>query len=478
MLRRSLFALLSVGLILLGATPALAHVSEQGLVLLLPTNVYITAGVLAVVLTVFLLALLPATTTHRLMQPRTISRLPSCSRLRTISSLLSLVFLLTLICVGFLGSRDPLKNPLPLYIWTFCWIGLVGVQGLIGNLWYWINPWSGLCQLLGIKNETTLGQHIQRLGVWPALGLFLSFIVFALAYPAPDDPDLLAVIVGLYFLLTLLAMMVFGHEVWSRSGEFIGVVMAFYARMSPVRINHGSVQMGFPGYRGYQDSDHFVGLSMAVFVLVLLGCGSFDGLNETFWWLSSIGINPLEFPGRSAIITETILGIVLANALLVLVFLFCVWLGIKLVTSVDASAGIRGGQVSTAKAFKELSISMLPIAFAYHLAHFLITYLVNMQYLLAASSDPLANGADILGLGTYYVTTGFLNTHHSVEFLWLLQAGIVVLGHILSVVMAHGIAVRLFGTRRRAALSQIPLATFMVLYTFLGLWLLASPKGG
>ena len=29
---------------------------------------------------------------------------------------------------------------------------------------------------------------------------------------------------------------------------------------------------------------------------------------------------------------------------------------------------------------------------------------------LAAASDPFATGADYLGLGTYYVTTGFFNT--------------------------------------------------------------------
>ena len=52
-----------------------------------------------------------------------------------------------------------------------------------------------------------------------------------------------------------------------------------------------------------------------------------------------------------------------------------------------------------------------------------------------------------------------------------------VIGHIMAIILAHAIAVREFGTARRAVLSQIPLATFMVLYTFFGLWLLASPRG-
>ena len=49
----------AAGLGTLGAGMALAHAAEQGFVLLLPTDVYIGAGVASVALTVVLLALLP-----------------------------------------------------------------------------------------------------------------------------------------------------------------------------------------------------------------------------------------------------------------------------------------------------------------------------------------------------------------------------------------------------------------------------------
>ena len=52
--------------------------------------------------------------------------------------------------------------------------------------------------------------------------------------------------------------------------------------------------------------------------LILLGTGSFDGLNETFWWLDQLGLNPLEFPGRSAVDgTQTVLGLIAANIALI-----------------------------------------------------------------------------------------------------------------------------------------------------------------
>lgn len=76
-----------------------------------------------------------------------------------------------------------------------------------------------------------------------------------------------------------------------------------------------------------------------------------------------------------------------------------------------------------------------------------------------------------------HVTTGFFNTPDSVRAIFLTQAGAVVGGHVLAVILAHVLAMRALGSTRKAVLSQVPLALFMVAYTFFGLWLLASPRG-
>jgi hypothetical protein len=213
-----------------------------------------------------------------------------------------------------------------------------------------------------------------------------------------------------------------------------------------------------------------VSISAGVFALLILGIGSFDGLNETFWWLGQIGVNPLEFPGRSALIGVTVAGLFGACTLLIAVFTAALWAGLAMAR--------RGEQkVTLAHAFGPMALSVLPIGFAYHFAHYLTSLMVNGQYAIAALTDPLGTGADWLGLGRYYVTTSFFNTPSSVEAIFMAQAGAVVIGHVLSVLIAHTVATRLFGDARRAAISQIPLAAFMVAYTFLGLWLLASPKG-
>ena len=49
---------------------------------------------------------------------------------------------------GFVGSRDPLANPLPLFVWTVWWIGFTYLHAAFGNLWAHVNPWTGLYRLL------------------------------------------------------------------------------------------------------------------------------------------------------------------------------------------------------------------------------------------------------------------------------------------------------------------------------------------
>jgi hypothetical protein len=62
--------------------------------------------------------------------------------------------------------------------------------------------------------------------------------------------------------------------------------------------------------------------------------------------------------------------------------------------------------------------------------------------------------------------------------LWTAQSGLIVLGHILAVLVAHAIALERFGSGRAAFLSQLPLALLMIAYTAFGLWLLSAPTAG
>jgi hypothetical protein len=377
---------------------------------------------------------------------------------------MSALFLISLLWIGWTGPSDPLKNLLPLTVWVLWWVLLVALQGFFGNIWRYVNPLTGPAMLAArVTGWRPLVRFPTSFGHTPAIVLFLAFGCFVLADTAPADPPRLAVVVGAYWCLNFAAVALFGPR-WLIRGEMVTVFLRQYGRLGLLG-RRKKVRAGLWGWQLL--ARRHVPFGVAILMLSLLATGSFDGLNETFWWLDLIGINPLDFPGRSAIMQETILGLLGTNVLLFTAYAMAIWLGHRL----------AGGTGAMREDFCRYAPSILPIALGYHIGHYLPTFLVDSQYTLAAYSDPLGRGDDLLGLGTFYVTTGFFNTQATVRAIWLTQAGAVVVGHVLAILLAHAIAVRLYEESRKAVLSQAPLAVFMVFYTFFGLWLLASPRG-
>ncbi|OWU77694.1 hypothetical protein ATO3_03190 [Marinibacterium profundimaris] len=447
------------------AAPAWAHTSEGGFVLLLPTDLYAAGGVIAVAATVILLALLPGGAAERMLRPVGLMRLPRTPvAWRHVTSLCAAMLLVFALWAGQAGPRDPLANPLPLLVWSVFWIAMVTLQGLLGNHWRWTSPWTAPAALLRWLLGPPVLRYPRRLGHAPAIVTFLGFAAILLADVAPSDPARLAGYVAVYAVLTLGLCALFGPA-WLVRGEGLTVLMRAYARVALVGRSRGRLAIGLPGWRVMTGPR--VSMGLALFMVILLGTGSFDGLNETFWWFGRIGINPLEFPGRSAVIGSSLGGLLGANIALLAVFALSLLLGLRL----------AGSAMGLAEAFRLFAPALLPIALGYHVAHYLSAALVEAQYALAALNDPLARGQDLLGLGQVQVTTGFFNEQGSVRRIFLAQAGAVVLGHVTAILLAHALAVRAFGTSRRAALSQAPLAIFMIAYTLFGLWLLASPRG-
>lgn len=443
-------------LFILFPTFVAAHAGSQGLILLLPTGIYITAGGIAVIATIAITAVLNHAQFTRMFSPATLINARPASTL--IPSLASTVLFAALIWVGLFGPTDPLANLMSLTTWTVFWVAFVILCGKFGNLWTWLNPWSGLYTLLmqDAQPPATLPRWI---GYWPAVLLLLAFNCFGISNPAATDPIQLAILGSLYWIFTFLMMIIFGRD-WLQTGEFLTVFLTLIAKISPFE-RTDQIRFGLPGWR--IASAPKPQLSLAIFALTLLGTGTFDGFNETFFWLAQLGINPLEFPGRSAIIPQTITGLIAANLILILLFFLCV--------------RITAPRDYTTDLFLRQSLTILPIAFVYHFAHFLPSLLVDSQYTLKALSDPWQNGADYLGLGQFYVTTGFFNTLATQRVIFLTQAGAIVIGHILAILLSHRIAADYFPTRRGVLISQIPLSVFMIAYTVLGLWLLATPKG-
>ena len=446
---------------------ALAHASERGHVLLLPTGYYSIGGAFAVAASFLVLALV----SPRLLTgiwSKELVLFPLRDEAKIVTSLLSFLFFAILVAAGFWGSRDPLSNPLPLTIWTLLWVAMALVQGLLGDVWAWLNPWYGPCRLVALFRQNDAPLALPRcLGQWPAVALLFAFTWFDLVYPAPDDPERLARAAGFYWLGTFIAMVVFGHEEWSRRGEFLTVFFRLLSHFALFgRDGQGCLTLRWPGARLLEIAP--LSKSGVAFVLLALSSVSFDGLTHTFFWMGILGLNPLDFPGRTAVILPNTIGLLASFAVLGSLFMLTVRLG-------DEIARLTGhtGRGDTAGL---LVWSIVPIALAYHLAHYLASLMVDSQYAVVALSDPFGLGWNLFGTAHLHVEAAITSGATSAWVLWNIQAGAIVAGHVLAVLVAHCQACRLYGDARRASFSQLPLTMLMIGYTVFGLWLLATPS--
>ena len=207
---------------------------------------------------------------------------------------------------------------------------------------------------------------------------------------------------------------------------------------------------------------------MMVFVLVLLASVTFGGFLETPIW-----IQILDRTLGDEIFLVGNVALVLFPMLFCLVYVLFCWLTLH-------SAALTGGHAnewsvqSTVEVACTFILTLVPIAIAYHLAHYLSFLLITGQYLVPLMSDPLGLGWDLFGTAKYRVDIGLL----SARVAWYTAVLSVVCGHVFAVYNAHVAARRAFGNARTALWSQIPMIALMVLYTMLSLWILAQPMVG
>ena len=451
----------------LAVQPALAHTSERGFVMLLPTGLYILGGALAVALSFVVMWAVPS----RAFDALTRFRRPLAGigdGPGVWPSAVSLALLVLLVHAGFTGTRDPLANPLPPFVWSLWWVGFTFVVALLGDLWGPLNPWRALHRLAVVLTrlrEPPLA-YPGWLGAWPAVAAYFAFAWFELVHPAPFDPGILAAACAGYAALTLAGMLVFGADAWLARGEAFAVFFRMLGWLSALRPESGRIALAVP-CAGLLDTGA-LSRSHAAFVLLALGSVSFDGLSRTFWWLDLIGENPLEHPGRSTLVGINTLG--LAGTWLALMGVYA--------TVVRAGAKLGGHGAAGGGEYGRYVVAIVPIAFAYHFSHYLTSFLVDAQHALRALADPFQLGWNLTGFRDWHVTASMLADHDSVHAIWNLQVAVIVLGHVAAVCVAHALALRRYPGARAALASQAPMTALMIAYTVFGLWLLSTPVAG
>ena len=210
-------------------------------------------------------------------------------------------------------------------------------------------------------------------------------------------------------------------------------------------------------------------------MVLILSTLTFDGLKETPFWSKMLEWVVL-IPTMSSLLRELhYLGfdprIVLETFLLGLFPVFCTaiyflfsWFG----------AIVSGSQISSVNFAGLFVFSLVPIAIAYHLAHYFSYLLIAGQLVIPLSSDPLGIGWNLFGTSGYKVDISILDA----KSIWYITVFSIVIGHIFAVGVAHFTALRVFNSAKMVLRSQFPILFLMIVYTVLSLWILSQPIVG
>jgi hypothetical protein len=486
------------------ASPAAAHGFGQRFDLPLPLWLWVTGAGATIVLTFAAIALFvragsfgtdyPRVDLLRFAPFRWIERPWIVAFVRLLAALL---FSVT-ICAGFFGAQSPYANLITTMVWVVWWVGFAFVCALVGDLWALVNPLRTLfawgkalhATLFRSRSPARKWTYPEWLGVWPGVALFLCFAWAELVWRDNDIPAYLAWAVVGYSLITWIGMFLYGRDAWLANGEAFSIAFGVLARFAPLEV-------GPPGSQGSERRLFLrplgaglltrkpVRFSFMVFVLLMLATVTFDGFQETplmqridtavnssptlaslLFDLSEWGFDESQLIHTAALVTFPL-------AFLAVFWIAC-WSMVILTrrsASGDANVAKDLRVNETARAFV---LTLVPIAVAYHLSHYFSLLLTAGQFIIPLVSDPFGFGWNLFGTAKYKVDLGIVSPY----VFWYCAVTIIVIGHVIAVLVAHGVALRVFGNRRDALVSQIPMVLLMVAYTTLSLWILAQPIVG
>jgi hypothetical protein len=514
-LSRLLFMQLVLSLVGVGAAHAHAYGERYDLPVPLWLNLLGGGAVVVVSFVIAASMLSPAGITKAPRARRSLLtgaalRAPACRAAILAARLLSVFLFVLAVLTGLFGQVDFSRNAAPTIMWALGWVGLAFACALIGNVWLVLNPWLALFEwaeaawkkLTGAARLSPALPYPEAVGVLPGIVLMVGFVWFMLASGVAGEPFAIATALTVYSVITWTGMVLFGPVIWLARGDAFMLIATILGRFAPLELRSGDVRgcveagcppdaeqgcsdcaaaflKAGPGLREINLRPYGAGLivshplpaSLTIVVVMVLALVSFEGFMDTAHWIDlMVALGEYEHSDGIHAPVKTTLMFVTAVALLYGIFYIVTALVRRLGSAYGGAARVR----TTSEVMGLFVLSLVPIALAYHVAHYLYWLVTNVQYVVPAASDPFGWGWNLFGTRDYMPN----RTAVSLAVIWHTAIAAIVIGHVIAVYVAHRVALITFHTRRAAFWSQIPMLVLMVAYTMSSLWMLAQPIMG
>ncbi|HST54913.1 MAG TPA: fenitrothion hydrolase [Solirubrobacteraceae bacterium] len=465
--RRMLPALGAFGV---GALAVPASASAHGIVgkADLPIPVWLFSWTAAIVLVVSFVALSTLWTRPQLQgqRARRLARVPRV--LEWLAGLIGVALFTLVLYSGFAGAQVPNANFSVTFVYVVFWVGVPLLSVLFGDVFRAFSPWRAVARLI-CALRTRLGAHgagaplryPARLGAWPAFVGLVGFAWLELVYVNRDDPSTLAALSLGYFLVMVAGMVLCGVQEWESRADGFGVYFNLLSRLAALDWRERAVYLRRP-LSAITDLELAPG--MVALMCAIIGTTTFDGLSNGGVWRSAEPHLQSVFADIGLAATPALeltysLGLLLSIGLIAAIYR----LGVLGVRSVNPSHGV--GELTRAFAH-----TLVPIGFAYVLAHYFSLLLWQGQAIGYLASDPLGDGSNLLGTSSYEIDYQVI----SYAAIWYVQVAALIVGHVSGLALAHDRALVIYRDAREAVRSQYWMLAVMVAFTSFGLWLLSA----
>jgi hypothetical protein len=446
----------------LAAVAALPPVAEaHGLVgrTDLPIPTWLFGWAAAIVLAVSFVALSALWREPRLQAPGMRRLFPVSRVVFLLTGAIGIACFAIVVYAGLKGVTSPTANLAPTAVYVILWVGGPVASVLFGDVFRAFSPWRSLAaglRWLSRGHGWRTRAYPEWLGRWPAAIGILVFAWIELNYVHKTDPDKLAIMAIAYAVTMLAGMAVFGIETWSERADPFGVYFNLFSRLSVWERREGVLHLR-PPLSGAPRMPLLPG-STALLV-VAIGTTTFDGFSNGPVW-ATLGPDLTDFFGGGTNGIELGGTVGLLGCVAVIGGFYR--LGVSGIKTIDR-------RHSTGELARLFAHTLIPIAFAYLLAHYFSLLVYQGQAMKYLISDPLGNGSDLFGTANQGIDYSVISS----TGIWYVQVAALVIGHVSGLILAHDRALATYTDVKEATRSQYWMLVVMVGFTSLGLWLLS-----
>ena len=332
---------------------------------------------------------------------------------------------------------EPGLSPAPLLFWVGLVLGTMALSCVVAGVWDAADPWAAV-EVLLVATPHESGRTLEP-PVFVGPLLLYGLLWFELVSGVGFQPAAIVAVLLAYGLASLSLRGPLGDR-W-RLCNPLSVLFGFASDIAPLELGRTGIYLRARRSRLPMHPSLFASL------FVLLAGTTFDNLRETVGWFEALSATRLADAPR--LLVESVVLAVLV---------------VPFAGTFTAAVWAARRALADRRPLDELNRlfawSLVPIAVAYILAHNVPLVITGAPALLARLSGGLV-GSEALA--------------PSPALVWFLEIVLIVGGHVLGVVTAHGVALALAGPAGRVVAGEIVLTALMCAFTIVTLWLLAQP---